>query len=44
MYFAAVDPGITPNASFPFLESLKQPRCCWLASLANRHALPPAAA
>jgi hypothetical protein len=24
MYFAAVDPGITPNASFPFLESLKQ--------------------
>ena len=24
MFLAAVDPGITPNASFPFLESLKQ--------------------
>ena len=24
MFLAAVDPGITPNANFPFLESLKQ--------------------
>ena len=24
MLLAAVDPGITPNANFPFLESLKQ--------------------
>ena len=24
MVLAAVDPGITPNANFPFLESLKQ--------------------
>ena len=24
MFLEAVDPGITPNANFPFLESLKQ--------------------
>ncbi len=24
LYLAAVDPGITPNTNFPFLESLKQ--------------------
>ena len=24
LYLAAVDPGITPNTNFPFLESLKE--------------------